>query len=138
MRKSRPAGKRTNKPRSRRARTSSIAIKRAYDPPAPQDGLRILIDRLWPRGLSKTKLKLDAWPRELTPSTALRKWYGHKPERFAEFRRRYLTELAQQRDRLDDLRAMVKGRSATLITAMRELQLSHAEVLRGLLQRKKG
>ncbi|HXX52173.1 MAG TPA: DUF488 family protein [Xanthobacteraceae bacterium] len=138
MRKSRPAGKRTNKPRSRRARTSSIAIKRAYDPPAPQDGLRILIDRLWPRGLSKTKLKLDAWPRELTPSTALRKWYGHKPERFAEFRRRYLTELAQQRDRLDDLRAMVKGRSATLITATRELQLSHAEVLRGLLQRKKG
>lgn len=138
MRKSRPAGKRTNKPRSRRARTSSIAIKRAYDPPAPQDGLRILIDRLWPRGLSKTKLKLDAWPRELTPSTALRKWYGHKPERFAEFRRRYLTELAQQRDRLDDLRAMVKGRSATLITATRELELSHAEVLRGLLQRKKG
>lgn len=138
MRKSRPAGKRTNKPRSRRARTSSIAIKRAYDPPAPQDGLRILIDRLWPRGLSKTKLKLDAWPRELTPSTALRKWYGHKPERFAEFRRRYLTELAQQRERLDDLRAMVKGRSATLITATRELELSHAEVLRGLLQRKKG
>lgn len=138
MRKSRPAGKRTNKPRSRRARTSSIAIKRAYDPPAPQDGLRILIDRLWPRGLSKTKLKLDAWPRELTPSTASRKWYGHKPERFAEFRRRYLAELAQQRDRLDDLRAMVKGRPTTLITATRELELSHAEVLRGLLQRKKG
>jgi len=138
MRKSRPAGKKTNKPRSRRARSSSITIKRAYEPPAPQDGLRILIDRLWPRGLSKTKLKLDVWPRELTPSSALRKWYGHKPERFAEFRRRYLAELAQQRDRLDDLRAMVKGRPATLITATRELELSHAEVLRELLQRKKG
>lgn len=72
------------KPRSKQP-GSSIAIKRAYDKPAPQDGLRILIDRLWPRGLSKAKLKLDAWPRELSPSTALRKWYGHKPERFASF-----------------------------------------------------
>jgi uncharacterized protein YeaO (DUF488 family) len=70
--------------RSKR-RASSIAIKRAYDRPSPQDGLRILIDRLWPRGLSKAKLKIDAWPREFTPSTDLRKWYGHEPERFSEF-----------------------------------------------------
>ena len=124
------------KPRSKRPR-SLIAIKRAYEKPAPQDGLRILIDRLWPRGLSKAKLKLDAWPRELTPSTALRKWYGHKPERFAEFRRRYSAELAQNPDRLEALRTMIKGRAATLLTATHNLELSHAEVLRELLRRKK-
>jgi uncharacterized protein YeaO (DUF488 family) len=124
------------KPRSKRL-ASSIAIKRAYENPAQQDGLRILIDRLWPRGLSKAKLKLDAWPRELAPSTALRKWYGHKPERFAEFQRRYSAELAHNRDRLDALRAMIKGHAVTLLTATRELDLSHAEVLRRILQRKR-
>jgi uncharacterized protein YeaO (DUF488 family) len=102
----------------------------------PQDGVRILIDRLWPRGVSKTKLKLDAWPRELAPSTELRKWYGHDPARFAEFRRRYKAELAERPEQLSVLRAMVKGRAATLLTATRELDLSHAEVMRSILQRK--
>jgi uncharacterized protein YeaO (DUF488 family) len=124
------------RPVSRRV-TLSIAIKRAYDKPTPQDGLRILIDRLWPRGVSKAKLKLDAWPRDLAPSTALRKWYGHEPARFTEFRRRYMAELAKNKDQLDALRAMAKGHSATLITATRELDLSHAEVLRQVLQGKK-
>src|ERR1700758_4800237 len=122
--------------RSKR-RGSSIAIKRAYDRPSPQDGVRILIDRLWPRGLSKAKLKIDAWPRELTPSTDLRKWYGHEPARFAEFRRRYRAELAEHADELKALRAMVKGRGATLITATREVDLSHAAVMREILQRTK-
>lgn len=126
-------GARTSRPKMR---SSSIAIKRAYDNPAPQDGVRILIDRLWPRGVSKTKLKLDAWPRELAPSTGLRKWYGHDPARFAEFRRRYEAELAERPEQLSALRAMVKGRAATLITATRELDLSHAEVMRSILQRK--
>jgi uncharacterized protein YeaO (DUF488 family) len=102
----------------------------------PQDGVRILIDRLWPRGVSKTKLKLDAWPRELAPSTELRKWYGHDPARFAEFRRRYKAELAERPEQLSALRAMVKGRAATLLTAARELDLSHAGVMRSILQRK--
>jgi len=123
------------KPRSKEPR-SSIAIKRAYDKPAPQDGLRILIDRLWPRGLSKAKLKLDAWPRELAPSTALRKWYGHKPQRFVEFRHRYTAELARCPDRLEALPATIEGHAATLITATHDLELSHAEVLRRILQRK--
>jgi uncharacterized protein YeaO (DUF488 family) len=118
-------------------RASSIAIKRAYDKPSPQDGARILIDRLWPRGLSKAKLKIDAWPRELTPSTGLRKWYGHEPARFAEFRRRYRAELAAHAKELGALRAMVRGRAATLITATREVDLSHAVVMREMLQRKK-
>jgi uncharacterized protein YeaO (DUF488 family) len=118
-------------------RPSSIAIKRAYDNPTRQDGVRILIDRLWPRGVSKNKLKLDAWPRELAPSTELRKWYGHDPARFTEFRRRYKAELAERPEQLNVLRAMVKGRAATLITATRELALSHAEVMRSILQRKR-
>jgi uncharacterized protein YeaO (DUF488 family) len=117
-------------------RAPKIAIKRAYDKPSPQDGVRILIDRLWPRGLTKTKLKVAAWPRALTPSTALRKWYGHQPDRFAEFRRRYRAELAEHADELDALRAMVRGRAVTLVTATREIDLSHAVVLRELLSRK--
>jgi uncharacterized protein YeaO (DUF488 family) len=124
------------KPGSKRPR-ASIAIKRAYDKPAPQDGLRILVDRLWPRGLSKAKLKLDAWPRDVAPSTALRKWYGHQPERFAEFRRRYRAELARSPEQLDALRSLIKGHAATLLTATRELAWSHAEVLRGILLAKK-
>ena len=121
----------------RKPRASSIAIKRAYERPSPHDGVRILIDRLWPRGLSKAKLKIDAWPRELTPSTDLRKWYGHEPERFAEFRRRYRAELAEHAKEFAALRAMVKGRAATLITATREVDLSHAVVMREILRRKK-
>jgi uncharacterized protein YeaO (DUF488 family) len=97
----------------------------------------ILIDRLWPRGLSKAKLKIDVWPRELTPSTDLRKWYGHEPARFAEFRRRYRAELAEHAKELATLRATVKGRAVTLITATREVDLSHAAVMREMLQRKK-
>jgi uncharacterized protein YeaO (DUF488 family) len=118
-------------------RPSSIAIKRAYDRPSPRDGVRILIDRLWPRGLSKAKLKINAWPRQIAPSTALRKWYGHDPARFAEFRRRYRAELAEHADDLAALRAMVKGRTATLVTATRALDLSHAAVMREILRQKR-
>jgi uncharacterized protein YeaO (DUF488 family) len=121
--------------RSRPAASHRIAIKRAYEAPAAADGPRILIDRLWPRGIAKAALKLDAWPRALAPSTALRKWYGHDPARFAEFRRRYHEELAPHRDELAALRAMIKGRNATLLTATRELDLSHAQVLREILEK---
>jgi len=119
----------------RRPRSHRIAIKRAYDDPSAADGLRILIDRLWPRGMTKAALKHDAWPRALTPSNALRKWYGHDPQRFAEFRRRYREELAAHEDELAALRATVKGRRATLITAVREVELSHAQVLREILEK---
>jgi uncharacterized protein YeaO (DUF488 family) len=113
---------------------SPIAIKRVYDEPAADDGLRILIDLLWPRGLSKAELRLDAWPRALSPSNELRKWYGHDPKLFAEFRRRYRKELAGQPEGLAELRTMIKGRKATLLTATRELDLSHAVVLREVLE----
>jgi uncharacterized protein YeaO (DUF488 family) len=120
------------KTKSRRASTL-IRIKRAYDPPGADDGLRILIDRLWPRGLAKSKLKLDAWPKHLSPSNNLRKWYQHDPEKFAEFRKRYVAELKAEAEGLDELRAVVKGQTVTLLTATKELALSHATVLRDLL-----
>jgi uncharacterized protein YeaO (DUF488 family) len=133
--KAAPRNEMSRPPRGRKP-SSSIAIKRVYDDPARDDGLRILIDRLWPRGLSKAALKLDAWPRALSPSNELRKWYGHDPKLFAEFRRRYRKELAGQKEELAVLRAMIKGHKATLLTATRELELSHAIVLRELLEGK--
>ena len=129
--------KTTSKARASRRRSPAhrIAIKRAYDEPAKADGVRILIDRLWPRGIAKAAFQHDAWPRVLTPSNGLRKWYGHDPRRFAEFRRRYREELAAHPDELATLRALVKGRKVTLVTATRELELSHAQVLREVLEK---
>jgi uncharacterized protein YeaO (DUF488 family) len=118
---------------AKRAASADIRIKRAYDPPEAADGLRILIDRLWPRGMPKAKLKLDSWAKHLSPSNALRKWYQHDPEKFAEFRKRYAAELKAQGEGLADLRAAVKGRTVTLLTATKERELSHATVLRDLL-----
>jgi uncharacterized protein YeaO (DUF488 family) len=128
-----PAAKTKAAKTSVRKTLASIRIKRVYDPPGADDGLRILIDRLWPRGLAKSKLKLDAWPKHLSPSNALRKWYQHDPEKFAEFRKRYVAELKAEGEGLDELRAAVKGQTVTLLTATKELDLSHATVLRGLL-----
>jgi uncharacterized protein YeaO (DUF488 family) len=115
-----------------RAKTN-IRVKRAYEPPGSDDGLRILIDRLWPRGITKSALKLDAWVKHLAPSNELRKWYRHDPEKFAEFRRRYVAELKSQGEALDELRKTVRAHTVTLLTATRELDLSHATVLRELL-----
>jgi uncharacterized protein YeaO (DUF488 family) len=142
MRKSKPAQKAATKkaatPRKTPARKSgtrraAIRIKRAYDGWGSDDGLRILIDRLWPRGLSKSKLKIDAWVKHLSPSNELRKWYQHDPKKFAEFRRRYGAELKSQGEGLAALRDAVRGRTVTLLTATKELDLSHATVLRALL-----
>jgi uncharacterized protein YeaO (DUF488 family) len=121
-----------------RSRTNPIGIKRVYEPASARDGVRLLVDRLWPRGMSKASLKFDAWPRELAPSNELRKWYGHDPERFTEFRRRYRSELSAHRDELAALRAELKGRTATLLTSTREIELSHATVLREILARNAG
>ncbi len=130
-----PAAKRTaRQPR----RPAPIGIRRVYDKPLAGEGVRILVDRLWPRGLSKASLEYDTWPRELAPSNELRKWYGHDLKRYAEFRRRYRSELAAHRDELAALRARIKGRKATLLTATRETDLSHAVVLRDLLKTRRG
>jgi uncharacterized protein YeaO (DUF488 family) len=132
--KKKAAGPRKMSAKKSAAKSATISIKRAYDPPESGDGLRILIDRLWPRGLSKSKLKIDAWVKHLSPSNELRKWYQHDPKKFGEFRRRYGAELKAQGEGLADLRSAVAGRTVTLLTATKELDLSHATVLRELLR----
>jgi uncharacterized protein YeaO (DUF488 family) len=126
---------RSSKDKSLKVKSASIMIKRAYEAASADDGIRVLVDRLWPRGLSKASFKYDVWPKDLAPSNELRKWYGHDPERAAEFRRRYRGELAVHRDDLAALRAKLKGHNATLLTATHEIDLSHAVVLRDLLEK---
>jgi uncharacterized protein YeaO (DUF488 family) len=109
----------------------SVAIKRAYEPPAPSDGCRILVDQLWPRGLSKAKAELDSWNKAVAPSTALRQWFGHKPERFQEFAKRYRAELKGNLA-LDELRTL-KGK-VTLVYGARDPKINHAIVLAKILK----
>jgi uncharacterized protein YeaO (DUF488 family) len=106
-----------------------------YDPPAPGDGVRILVDRLWPRGLTKQAAALDHWYRQIAPSTDLRTWYAHEPERFAEFNTRYRAELSapERAAALAVLREQCSQRMVTLLTAVKALELSHATVLVRLL-----
>jgi uncharacterized protein YeaO (DUF488 family) len=109
----------------------AVAIKRAYEPAAASDGHRVLVDRIWPRGVSKANARIDEWAKELAPSTELRKWFGHDPERFDEFRRRYLAELAEQRDRVEELRRRGK---VTLVYGARDPEHNNAAVLAELLR----
>jgi uncharacterized protein YeaO (DUF488 family) len=109
----------------------SVAVKRAYDPPSSKDGTRILVDRLWPRGLSKAKAKLDGWNKDVAPSTQLRKWFGHRPERFREFTKRYRAEL-KHNAAAAELRAL-KGK-VTLVYGARDPAINHAVVLAKLLK----
>lgn len=112
-----------------------IALKRVYDEPEPSDGIRILVDRLWPRGLSKERAHLDLWQKEIAPSNELRKWFGHDPEKFAEFRRRYEAELASEagQEALAKLRDMAKRELVTLVFAAQNTAHNNAVVLRDLL-----
>ena len=110
----------------------SVAIKRAYDPPSSQDGTRILVDRLWPRGISKKKAALDGWMKDVAPSPALRKWFDHRPERFKDFAKRYRAEL-KDNPALEDLRAL-KGK-VTLVYGARDPKINHAIVLAKVLKR---
>ena len=129
--RSNPARKARTRPQRRTA--PQVQIKRVYDDRSPDDGARILIDRLWPRGVAKAALALDAWRPDIAPSHELRRWYGHEPTRYAEFKRRYTEELAPHRADLADLAKIVRERPLTLLTSTRELDLSHATVLREML-----
>jgi uncharacterized protein YeaO (DUF488 family) len=111
----------------------SIHLKRAYEPAAPSDGYRVLIDRLWPRGVRRESARLDEWARELAPSTELRRWFGHDPARFAEFRLRYLEELAAQEDKLRELRGRARESTLTLVYGARDTEHNDAVVLVELL-----
>lgn len=115
----------------------TIRIKRAYEAPARDDGHRVLVDRLWPRGLAKAKAKLDEWDKDIAPSPALRVWFGHDPERFAEFTRRYRAELAQHRGDVARLRALAAQAPLTLVYAAKDPACNHALVLQAFLLRKR-
>ncbi len=113
-----------------------IRVRRAYDDPSPEDGARVLVDRIWPRGLRKDAARLDEWAKDVAPSTELRTWYHHDPAKFGEFRQRYTAELEQPgpREALGRLRALAADKPVTLLTATRDLDLSQAAVLAGLLR----
>jgi len=113
----------------------NVRMKRAYDDSSPADGYRVLIDRLWPRGVSKQKAHLDAWEKELAPSTELREWFGHEPARFAEFRRRYLVELGLQRPKLSELRRRARAGTLTLVYSAHDEEHNDAVVLVEALRR---
>jgi uncharacterized protein YeaO (DUF488 family) len=112
-----------------------VRVKRAYEPAAASDGYRVLVDRLWPRGVSRERARLDEWDRELSPSTELRKWFGHRPDRFEEFRRRYLDELSEHRDRIAELRRRAREGTLTLVHSARDTQHNDAVVLATAIRR---
>lgn len=112
---------------------ANIALKRAYDPPDEADGVRVLVDRLWPRGLTKKSAAIDQWPKDVTPSNELRKWFHHDPDRWDEFRRRYLAELKDKSSEIDELRKLAQTGPITLIYAARDTPHLHATVLRDVL-----
>jgi uncharacterized protein YeaO (DUF488 family) len=112
-----------------------VRLKRAYDPAGPTDGNRVLIDRLWPRGVSRDRAKLDDWQKELAPSKELRQWFDHEPERFDEFRRRYIEELRNQRPLLTSLRRRAREGTLTLVYAAHDTEHNDAVVLAEVLRR---
>ena len=111
----------------------NIRLKRAYEEPSPQDGTRVLVDRLWPRGITKERAALDHWAKELAPSTALRKWFHHEPRLWEEFRRRYVEELQHNQEPLDRLRELARQGPVTLVFSARDETHNDAVVLRDIL-----
>ena len=115
--------------------TLDVRLKRAYEPAASSDAYRVLIDRLWPRGVSRDRAKLDEWDQDLPPSTELRRWFGHDPSRFEEFRRRYLNELRDKRARLKELRRRARKGTLTLVYSARDRDHNDAVVLAEVIRR---
>jgi uncharacterized protein YeaO (DUF488 family) len=112
-----------------------VRLKRAYETAAPTDGWRVLIDRLWPRGVSRARAQLDAWDKDLAPSTELRQWFGHDPQRFEQFRRRYIDELRDHRPQLEALRRRAREGTLTLVYAAQDSEHNDAVVLAEVLRR---
>jgi uncharacterized protein YeaO (DUF488 family) len=116
-----------------RVPAGNIKLKRAYEVPAPEDGMRILVDRLWPRGLSKQRAAIDQWMKDISPSTKLRKWFGHDPSRWDEFRRRYATEVHQHPELLNQLRSLAREGPVTLVYSASDEAHNDAVVLRHVI-----
>src|SRR5690348_2599340 len=117
------------------SREEGVRLARVYDAPSPHDGRRVLVDRLWPRGVRKDDPRVDEWLRDVAPSNELRTWYGHDPSLFEAFARRYEAELAEPTgaEALESLRGLVEAGPVTLVTATREPAISHVAVLARLL-----
>jgi uncharacterized protein YeaO (DUF488 family) len=112
-----------------------VRVKRAYEPASPGDGYRVLVDRLWPRGVSREHAELDEWDKDLSPSTELREWFGHDPGRFEEFRRRYIEELRARRPRIAELRRHARRGRLTLVHSARDTEHNDAVVLAEVVRR---
>ncbi len=121
-------------------RQRDVRVRRVYDEPQKEDGTRVLVDRVWPRGLAKERAELDEWAKDVAPSTELRKWYGHEPERYAEFRKRYQHELAdpEHKAAVSHLRDLAERGPLTLLTATKSVDHSQAPVLAELIKRRAG
>ena len=117
---------------------STIRIKRIYEPPSPEDGVRILVDRLWPRGITKEQASIDEWMKEIAPSAELRTWFGHRPERFAEFAERYKRELSEEprRGLVNRISETAVQKNVTLVYAAKDPVHNHAIVLQDWLNRR--
>src|SRR5690349_18766305 len=110
-----------------------IQIKRVYEPPEPSDGFRVLVDRLWPRGIAKERAALDLWMKGVAPSTELRRWFGHDPKRWTEFQKRYRAELKEHASDLAELRSKARKGTVTLLFGARDVEHNEAVVLKRLL-----
>jgi uncharacterized protein YeaO (DUF488 family) len=113
-----------------------VQIKRVYDPPTPADGRRILVDRLWPRGLTKEKAKIEYWAKDLSPSNELRKWYGHEPGKWEEFKKRYFAELGENKVAVDELLEQMGKGPVTFVYSSTERSLNNAQALKIYLEAK--
>jgi uncharacterized protein YeaO (DUF488 family) len=116
---------------------ADVWVRRVYDEPGDNDGVRVLVDRIWPRGMTKARAELDEWCKDVAPSTELRKWYGHDPAKFEEFSHRYGAELerAERAQALQHLRDLAADRRLTLLTASKDADISQAAVLAAILNR---
>ncbi|MCF8085347.1 MAG: DUF488 domain-containing protein [Desulfohalobiaceae bacterium] len=115
-----------------------IRTKRIYEPVSEEDGHRVLVDRVWPRGISKEKARIDSWLKELAPSKELRQWFGHDPDKWEEFRKRYFQELAKHREQLDRLAEMARNGPLTLVYSSRETRYNNAVALKSYLESEAG
>ena len=114
-----------------------IQLRRAYEPPSAKDGLRVLVDRLWPRGLTKEKAAVDLWLKDVAPSTQLRKWFGHDPDKWPQFQARYRKELGEKPDALALLKANSRKGAVTLVYGARDQEHNAALVLKQVLERRR-
>ena len=116
-------------------RSTRPGVKRVYEPPQASDGTRVLVDRIWPRGISKQRAALDLWAKDIAPSTKLRQWFHHDMSQWAEFRKRYLAELAEHEAELAEVRTRIGRRPATLLYAAANAERNHALVLKDVLEK---